>query len=409
MIYIVAAWARRDSPLNPYNGKGHQAFNGGDVPDFTNPLVTSEYDYWDHLGYIIDEAKNRGIYVTLVPQWGNMFINDAWDRGLDKMTADVAREYGEWLGYRFRYKHNLIWMLGGDCGDASTNGTLDIHRAQAEGIMKGVKGVDLAYNEESQLWKEVLMTYHGASNSNCRVSQIFDESDKWISIDGCYNCEAETEDNFPALTGGYEMTNPMPVIESEGWGFWSDHQFDAPGYGGVRVYPYMHNLFGGSGFANLDEKLWDFADGWEDVLNLSDRIQWINRTRDIMESVEWYNLIPDNGIVMTNNGSMWGEIVGARSQSTIVVSFPEGGANSAMIDLSSLSTSRVKETWMCTDDDGVEILETDVGSSHVFERPNNQVSSVLKIESIQGVINDTILMIMPDGTKYEIIAKKVVE
>ena len=29
-----------------------------------------EYDFWDHVDYIIDEAAKRGIYMALVPVWG---------------------------------------------------------------------------------------------------------------------------------------------------------------------------------------------------------------------------------------------------------------------------------------------------------------------------------------------------
>ncbi|MGE4587779.1 MAG: DUF4038 domain-containing protein, partial [Mangrovibacterium sp.] len=30
-----------------------------------------EYDYWDHIDYVIDQAARRGLYMGLVPVWGS--------------------------------------------------------------------------------------------------------------------------------------------------------------------------------------------------------------------------------------------------------------------------------------------------------------------------------------------------
>ncbi|WP_090886450.1 apiosidase-like domain-containing protein [Pedobacter rhizosphaerae] len=30
----------------------------------------NEYDYWDHVDFIIDKAAERGLYMALVPVWG---------------------------------------------------------------------------------------------------------------------------------------------------------------------------------------------------------------------------------------------------------------------------------------------------------------------------------------------------
>jgi hypothetical protein len=30
-----------------------------------------EYDYWDHVDFIVDEAAKRGIYMAMVPIWGS--------------------------------------------------------------------------------------------------------------------------------------------------------------------------------------------------------------------------------------------------------------------------------------------------------------------------------------------------
>jgi hypothetical protein len=34
-----------------------------------NPNKADEYDYWDHVDYIVDEANKRGLYVAMLPAW----------------------------------------------------------------------------------------------------------------------------------------------------------------------------------------------------------------------------------------------------------------------------------------------------------------------------------------------------
>ena len=91
----------------------HQlAIEGTDV---SKPRVTAgkkfgnddEYDYWDHVEWVIDEAQKRGLYIALVPVWGSN-VKD----GL--VNSSQARTYAEFLAGRFKNKPNIIWLNGGD-------------------------------------------------------------------------------------------------------------------------------------------------------------------------------------------------------------------------------------------------------------------------------------------------------
>ena len=39
-----------------------------------NPEDSTQYDYWDHLEYIIDTAESKGIVAVLLPAWGVCFL-----------------------------------------------------------------------------------------------------------------------------------------------------------------------------------------------------------------------------------------------------------------------------------------------------------------------------------------------
>ncbi len=42
-----------------------------DITEGNNFLSKDEYDFWDHVDYVIDEAAKRGIHMALVPVWGS--------------------------------------------------------------------------------------------------------------------------------------------------------------------------------------------------------------------------------------------------------------------------------------------------------------------------------------------------
>ncbi|MDP3683855.1 MAG: DUF4038 domain-containing protein, partial [Ignavibacteria bacterium] len=37
-----------------------------------NPNDAEEYDYWDHVDYIVDVAAQNGIYIAIVPTWAQL-------------------------------------------------------------------------------------------------------------------------------------------------------------------------------------------------------------------------------------------------------------------------------------------------------------------------------------------------
>lgn len=97
---------------NTKNVYGDWALNDFDVSrpatttgaDFRN---AEQYDYWDHVDFIIDEAAKRGIYMALVPTWGSNVKSG-------KINEQQAEAYAKFLAKRYRNKSNIIWLNGGD-------------------------------------------------------------------------------------------------------------------------------------------------------------------------------------------------------------------------------------------------------------------------------------------------------
>jgi hypothetical protein len=66
-----------------------------------------QYDYWDHVDYLINLAQKKGLYMALVPVWGSNIKNGS-------VTRQQAIKYATWLAERYRSKSNIIWLNGGD-------------------------------------------------------------------------------------------------------------------------------------------------------------------------------------------------------------------------------------------------------------------------------------------------------
>ena len=71
-----------------------------------NPQVQSEYDWWDHLEFIIQECIKREMYVCLLPTW-----REQWNQKKN-LHQNNAYAYGKFIGQRYRpYNPWIIWVM----------------------------------------------------------------------------------------------------------------------------------------------------------------------------------------------------------------------------------------------------------------------------------------------------------
>ncbi len=173
-------------PTNPAVTKGN------------NPNVASEYDYWDHIDYIIETAESLGIYVALLPSWGSYLWENKGQKADPIFNLTNASEYGTWLGQRYGKKDNIIWVLGGD-RIPDTNEKLMIIRNMAKGLDAG-GGTQLT-------------TYHpwGGKSS----SEYFHE-DNWLDFNS-YQSGHPSKDyaNYNFAASDYAKVSIKPTLDIE--------------------------------------------------------------------------------------------------------------------------------------------------------------------------------------------------
>jgi hypothetical protein len=180
--------------------------------DPTRPAVTpgsspdypEQYDYWDHVDYIVDQANARGLYIAMLPSWGRWVNNPGPTGPQDEslLTPNNAQAYGEFLGKRFRSK-GVIWIIG---GDRTATGFEETWRALAKGVAIGVAG--------KEDYDAVLMSYHPRGGE---TSSTWFHNDPWLDFNMHQTGHglAEKVESWARITKDYERAPVKPVIDGE--------------------------------------------------------------------------------------------------------------------------------------------------------------------------------------------------
>lgn len=138
-VIQAVALAELDGLHTP-NALGHKPLVG-DNPEKPDVKDGPDNDYWDHVDFIVREANQRGLFLGLLPTWGDKWTSKQKGAGPAIFNSRNATAYGRWLGARYR-EAKLIWILGGDrvIQDDSERAII---RAMAQGLREGDGGAHL--------------------------------------------------------------------------------------------------------------------------------------------------------------------------------------------------------------------------------------------------------------------------
>jgi len=261
--------------------------------------VSAEYDYWDHVEYLIDEANRQGLYVALLPAWGRWVVKNPRAPEDTVFNTANAFTFGEFLGKRFRSK-GLIWVLG---GDRSADGVEDVWRSMAKGIATGVSG--------REDYEAVFMSFHPKGGG---TSSTWFHNDAWLdaNMQQTGHGLAESVQSWKKIAADYVLTPPKPVIDAEP--LYEDHplafrskvngySFDAH----VRQRAYWDLFSGACGYTYGNHAVWQmYAPGrkavngplmyWFEAIHRpgAEEMRFV---RELLESRPVGSRIPDQTLV----------------------------------------------------------------------------------------------------------------
>lgn len=175
----------------------------GQTPLTDNDPEQPNEAYFEHLDYIIAKADSLGIYIALLPTWGDKLFKNSWGVGPEVLTQENAYAYGEWIGTRYRDKDNIIWIIGGDRNPREGTGDVEVWRQLAEGIAAGAGGYD-----------QTLMSFHPQPKEGGGSSTWF-HNDTWLDFNMHQTGHCPHRDTYANISHDYGLIPVKPVLDGE--------------------------------------------------------------------------------------------------------------------------------------------------------------------------------------------------
>jgi hypothetical protein len=175
--------------LNQPNRNGHRPFIDND------PACPYE-PYWQHVDAVVKRANELGLYVGLLPTWGDKW-NKKWGAGPEIFMPENARPYAKWLASRYR-DDAVIWILGGDRPIEN-----DLHRHITEAFADGLREGDGGCH---------LITFHPTGGQS---SSIWFANSNVLDIHMIQSGHSRGPQALKFLHNDWNLTNIRPFINGE--------------------------------------------------------------------------------------------------------------------------------------------------------------------------------------------------
>ena len=239
-------------------------------------LETPNEAYFVHVDRILDLAANHALQVILDPIETGGWLSTMLDNG-----ATRCRDYGRYLGNRYRSFDNIIWMSGNDF-----QGWRDPNNdAVVLAVALGILDCDTRHLHTTEL--------------DYLVSSSLDDT-RWLSILGL-NATYTYFPTYARLQYDYNRPYFLPNFMVEANYEFESLQGPTTTAPILRKQEYWAMTSGSTGQLYGNGYIWPFLNGWQDNLDTPGAIQ-MGYLRTFFEPRAWYSLIPDTSHVVVTDG-----------------------------------------------------------------------------------------------------------
>lgn len=364
------------------NRYGDWPLNNEDPTQFlttpgNDPSNAYEYDYWDHVDYAIQLAAEKGIYIGLLPTWGDK-VAHMWGAGPIIFNEKNAEIYGSLLAERYKNQWNILWILGGD--------RPAVYKSSIEGAEKDYDDRPIwsamARGIESVLGKEALITYHPYGGPN--RSAIYVHNEPWLDLNSFQSGHGAREtDAWNWVTEDLARKPQKPTLDLEPcyedhpvnpWdGKWTRAErgyFDAYD---VRARIYRVVFAGTCGVTYGHHQIWQFVNtdlykpinlgdtliGWQTASKAEGAWQ-MQHLKNLMLSRSYFSRIPDQSLIKSSRGSTYIDYITATRDENgtyAMIYLPQNKA--VKVDLGKVNGA-TKNVWWFNPRDGKAIASQSV-------------------------------------------------
>jgi hypothetical protein len=298
----------------------------GDRPLIDNDPARPNETYFTFVDSLIRLAASKGIFIGLLPTWGDKVDKAGWGKGPVVFTPEKAMAYGTFLGKRYRNFPNIIWINGGDrSGGTDASGKGDNFPVW-DALGKSIKAADPNH----------LMTFHPWGEKS---SSAWFHTCDWLDFNMMQTGHGQRSYTiYSMLQEDYERTPVKPCMDGEPR--YEDHPInwrpDSLGWFNemhVRQAAYWNLFTGAHGHTYGCHPVWQMAAPgrefvgyarhyWYEVLDLPGAWQMLN-VRRLMESRPMLNRVPFQEIIL-NPGDEYSHLAATSGDGYVMVYTPLG-------------------------------------------------------------------------------------
>jgi Protein of unknown function (DUF4038)/Putative collagen-binding domain of a collagenase len=318
----------------------------GHTPLIDNDPTKLREGYFQFVDWVVEQAAARGLFMALLPTWGDTINSRPWGSNPKIFTPENARIYGRLLGSRYKGKP-IIWVLGGD-RPVDTSAERAIWDAMAAGIREGSGG-------------DQLITYHPFGEHS---SSQFVHDAPWLDFNMLQSGHGRSAGaSWQMITRDYAMTPAKPTLDGEpnyeehpiNWrpenGYFSDYE--------VRRSAYWSVFSGACGVTYGCQAIWQFYDyhrdaiawpkrSWQESLCLPGAWQ-MRHLKDLILSRPYFTRFPDPSIFLSNDSGPDHMVAtrdgtpGKNNATCLMIYCPI--SQSSQIDTSAIASKRLARSW----------------------------------------------------------------
>lgn len=347
--------------------------NGINSPNFygEKPLIEKDptklnEKYFSHLDFVLKEAVKRGIYIGLLPTWGDKF-NKKWGAGPEIFTPKNAEKYGELLGKKYKDQANLIWILGGDRIPETEE-----HYKIIRSLARGIKQEDPNH----------LISYHPAGG---KIASDYLSGD-WLDLDMLQSGHSSLTKEYNYIEKALQNEPARPVINGEARyeetpdRFWENKDFGLLDDTDVRVSAYWSFLAGAAGYTYGSNDIWQMYSkgrgkvlnarlGWKKALDLPGA-QQTKILKNFFTAFEWQKMRPAQELIISKNPEDAAHVLASKASEFAIFYNPEG--RSFQVDLQRLNFEKHSALWFDPrTGTSVELTKKNSLKNDIFEAPSS--------------------------------------
>ncbi len=303
-----------------YNGPVNREGEG----PFTIPgdFATPNEKYFAHADWVLRKAAEKDIVVFLFPMYLGSSGGDGdagWYQEALLNGFAKCRQYGRYVGRRYKDFANIVWVMGGDRNVGSA-------REATEAMAGGIRGADPNH----------LFTAHAAPEFSTMDEYGF----AGLDVNATYTYGVVHR----MLLRDYNRKPVMPFFLSEST-YEGEHNASPIQ---IRRQAYWAMLCGAAGQFIGNRPIWGFYPGWESALD-SEGSRGMVHLRVLFLSRPWQDLIPDqtHQVLVDGVGEFRGlDYAGAArtaDKRTLIVYMPT--PRTVTVDMAEIAGSRARAWW----------------------------------------------------------------